>query len=555
MSLRKYTYILTCFLFLTGAGKAFSQSKMDTHYAEDVFNKLIRTINLSAPTKPKMIVIPDSTMIAQTNAAGEIVVGYKLINDCRKFGADSANALAHILSHELVHYYSNHFWAENFGTSYADLNWGKQIQDNGKALDVVELYETQADEYGMYYAFSAGYRTLDIGDRVLDSVYTWFHLPEQLTGYPSRMQRKNIAVQAKTNIAQLIPSFETGNMLLILAQIQSGNKQAMLAQLAGFYFDDILAKKIQTKEIYNNAALARVISVLQYYGDSLRLIRFPFMVETGSMLYTADGSRGSENGMDPETAEMVQARVQEAEEMLRNAIKLDKNFYPAHINMAIIACLQERYGTAIDELDAAQRSMGKNHPMYWATYELQGIIAYLRADERKEEYFSDAAKSGSPTVQMNRFTCASEAERKKMDMHFADDVYYATDTTEHIFDKQVFEYLDRMSVNKNGRINITSGACIVYVDTLDNYYAYYLRPQVEPSVNKVRFIRTKDTCSDKTSKGLHIGSSVDQLKKAYGDPAGIFLTANAEIYSFPAENLLVWVQNGKVTEWDYWWVK
>ena len=106
------------------------------------------------------------------------------------------------------------------------------MQESGKSLNVMRLYETQADEYGMYYAFSAGYRTLYIGDKVLDSIYTWFHLNEQLPGYPSLTERKQISIEARANIAKLIPVFETGNNCLLLAQMMGGDQQMLLAKTA-----------------------------------------------------------------------------------------------------------------------------------------------------------------------------------------------------------------------------------------------------------------------------------------------------------------------------------
>lgn len=542
--------ILWLVIFIQVTGMVAAQPAMRVQYAQEVFNKLVRTINLSTPAKPQLNVVPGNDIIAATDKNGQVLIGYGLIEHCRSFGKDSCNALAHILSHELTHYYSNHFWADNFGSAYADLNWGQLIANSGKTYSVIKLYETQADEYGMYYAFAAGYKTLQVGERVLDSVYTWYHLSEQLPGYPSLNERKSIADAAKQNIAQLIPAFETGNLLLTLAQVQSGLQQSMLAQLAGFYYDEILAHKIQTKEIYNNAGLSRLVGLMPYFADSINQIRFPFMLETKSMLYNTEGRRGTQNENDSIITEMVYNGLAEAEELFNSAKRADKGFFPAYINLAIVYFLEGKYGSAEDELTAASKL---NAGFQWTISEMNAIIAVFRGNPAAAAIFDKAQERGSTSAIYNKHLLIPDTRLGNEMISF--NTRYSTDTTETIGQGSVFETMDKLVPNKSNRYDLISERSTLYTDTTANYNIYYIRPLQKPSLNKVRFMVLRDDAEGATSKNLHRGASIGELQHIYGKPDLIILESDAAIWSYPDKNLLVWVAGEKVQKWGYWWVK
>ncbi len=544
--------LVVCFCMILST--SFAQNKAEYNYAYSVFNKLVKTINQSTPAKPQLVIINSDNVIAKTNNNGEITVGSGLIIHCRSFGKDSANALAHILAHELTHYYSNHFWTENFGSSYADLDWGSLIETSGKTLSSMKLYETQADEYGMYYAFAAGYKTLQIGSQVLDSIYSWYKLEEQIPGYPSLLQRKTIAIDAKKNILRLIPSFETGNLLLTLAQVYGGEQQSMLAQLSGYYYDDILANKIQTKELYNNSGLTKVLQVLQYFSDSIQQIHFPFMLESKSMLYSNESTRGDATENDSQTIALMENNLEEAESLFSNAIKIDKNFYPAYINLAIVSFLKEKYGTASDYLSNASSIMGEKHSLIWAVYEMEAIVEHTKNITKMQTLFAEAIDKGSSTAYYNLQLLSHKIDRLGISQQTKDIAYFTSDTNEYIYAVPAFEYLDKLTANRAGRIDIQNEKAVLYTDTLADYIVYYIRPSTKPAPNKLRFIVSKTSSNLITSTGLKNGLNSGDLEKTYGKPTSIILESEASIWVYPTRNLFVWVEEGVVKKWGYWWI-
>ncbi len=550
----KIISVLICSIFICVADQTFSQIDPENNYAQDVFDKLVKTINQNSIPKPHMNIEPDPDLVAQTFPNGQINVGVKLIEQCRKFGKDSSNAIAHILSHELTHYYQNHFWAENFGTSYASSNWGKLIGNTAGTLEMMKTYETQADQYGMYYSFSAGYQTLDISEQVLDSVYKWFHLPDQLRGYPSLRERRVIAELSKDKISSLIPAFEAGNLLLSVAQIYSGDEQAALAELSTYFFEDIADRQIKTKELNNNMAIGKTIAALQYYTGDYKLIKFPFMLESHSMLYDVSGSRASNEatalGYNEAFEEQVISLLGDAELNLLAAIKMDKTFYPAYINLAIVYVLRQKYGSAQDELKAAMKYMTDNHPQLWAIFEMQGIIGHLQFEsELSDNLFSAAVAHGSTTANYNVVALRNENYAAINEM-----IFFSTDTTEQMNGIEVFDYLNKLSVNKLGRYNLKNESAVLFMDTLPDYIAFNIKPAPDGKFSKLKFLVIRPGSVAVTSKGLHMGDSIADLEKLYGDQHTTLAEAEQNIFVFQKQNLMVWVKNGVVEKWSYWWV-
>ena len=58
-----------------------------------------------------------------------INLGEKIYDICASFGADSLNALALVLGHELAHFYKDHEWGLAFGTAHFNSGIGEEIYD------------------------------------------------------------------------------------------------------------------------------------------------------------------------------------------------------------------------------------------------------------------------------------------------------------------------------------------------------------------------------------------------------------------------------------------
>src|SRR5688572_17554099 len=177
-------------LIVPVAGQGSADAKANFNTCNRVFRDLIRSIGRMEPAEPKLIISNNPDVIAHTTAQNEVVVGYRLIELCRLQGADSLNSLALVLGHELAHYYQQHFWAKQFGSSFADMTWGKKAKEAFATMsDSMGFYELQADAFGMFYSYIAGYSPLNIASTMYDQIYTTFSREPNLDGYPTLDER------------------------------------------------------------------------------------------------------------------------------------------------------------------------------------------------------------------------------------------------------------------------------------------------------------------------------------------------------------------------------
>lgn len=539
--------VLLAFLFFITTSNTNVSAQRNDAYAYQVFETLVRTINRNIPTKPVLIIENSSRLIAETYGNGQVKVGYTLLEKCRSFGADSSAALAHILSHELMHYYNNHFWSDAFGTAYADAEWGKQLAKVGADTITVQLHESQADLYAMYYSFNAGYETYRIAGDVLDSIYKWYRLPEKIDGYPARKERIKMANDAATEIAALLPLFESSNMLLHIANAYAGEEMLSIVKLASLGFGVILDNNIQTKEMLNNAAIARIMESLIYLdNDTLLALQWPFVTESESMLYNMSGTRGG--GNDVKSDELIKQLLSESVTLLDNAIQIDKTFYPAYINKCIALLLLKKYGSCSDELDAVAEYLPADKK--YLAPEITGLMYLLKGKkELAKDELNLASEQGSKSAlaNYNAYTDPTQI--------FSPALIVGIDTANKINGLYIGEYLEQFKTSRQNRIELSLGAGTVFYDTIPEGMVTDVRPVPgsSPFRNvKLVLFRTSDS---KTGKNIAIGSSVNQLEKAHGTPYRILNESLQTVYLYPGQNLLVWLQNGTVTKWCYWWAK
>ena len=104
-------------------------------------------------------------------------------------GPDSLGAMAWLLGHELAHYYKDHHWSGDFGNGLADLPVGRTLKAlSNQQKKRVEI-ETEADYFGGFSGYVAGYNTFGIMPRALERLYTAYELDAELPGYPSLSDR------------------------------------------------------------------------------------------------------------------------------------------------------------------------------------------------------------------------------------------------------------------------------------------------------------------------------------------------------------------------------
>lgn len=197
--------------------------------------------NVSAPT---LLVKADITSPPYYIAdARTIVVGASLDDMCSIFG-DSHNAcVAFFLGHELTHFTRGHLERDEAweaGTSGA--------RRSKFSLHSRAKSEAQADAEGAFFAFLAGFNTLDISARALGAMYHCYGLNKNLSGYLPFERRKKVLTQSRSRVERLMLMFEVATFSLYTERYE----------LSGMLFDTIAAD-FAGQEILINAALSHLM--------------------------------------------------------------------------------------------------------------------------------------------------------------------------------------------------------------------------------------------------------------------------------------------------------
>ncbi len=238
---------------------------------------------------------------------GLILFEEKAFDICTSFGADSLNALANILSHELVHCYEKHDWEEYFAHSGKGFGLGSLVSDQALADEV------QADYLGGFLAYQAGFQTFGIAPKFLEKVYKTYGLTdEMLSNYPKMAERQKMATQSEQQLKDLLDLFDMGNYMVALEE-----------------YDDALAyylkvvEDFQSREVFNNIGVLFTLSAMKQFAPSENKFAYPVELDPQSRMRT-----GTKGGLSEER----EARLMEALDYFEKARQYDAFYPPAYLN-------------------------------------------------------------------------------------------------------------------------------------------------------------------------------------------------------------------------------
>jgi predicted Zn-dependent protease len=346
---------------------------------EIVFDQLITVYGI-AKSKPGLeIVKKDKLPIAPAKYLAtptpKIVIDVDLYKICQSFGKDSLNALAVVLSHELTHYYNDHTFCSDY--AYVSLYSSNPVlakEIRNSSLTSRKEKETEADIKGFFFAAAAGYKPFGLQGQVIDKIYTAYGLTNTQLGYPSKQDRKELALSAEKQASELYKHFESGLLAL-------KNKQYDMA-IALFE----KANKIPFRENLNNIGVAKVLKALELKVpskgeiDSPKRFQYPLEIDIVSRL----NKEVTRNSSDTEKLSNL---LFDAQKDFEKAITLDPSYYKSRINLACVYDLLGKHLSAIAEIT---EKLPKETQESRAAKQILAI-AYYNADmeEKAEEIWKE----------------------------------------------------------------------------------------------------------------------------------------------------------------------
>ena len=308
----------------------FGQNKEEPQIRK-LFDQLVLSYG-SAKTAPELLVTKqkqDRPAFYKFDKKPIVTIDTYLFTICRSFGKDSLNALSVVIGHELAHYYNEHSFCTDF--AFAIRNKNEVFSKKVKLIDKNQkiIYETQADDKGLFYAAIAGYEPFEVQPKLLDAIYTQYQLKDA-DGYPTKVQRKEIAKNALLKAKRLYETFTLG-----LKYIQEKNYDKAIEAF------NTVNNDFPSRENYNNLGVAKTRKALDLKEPnaiekaSPERVLYPIEIENKSRL-----NKEITRSLDDSSEEMEQL-LKDAQNDFQEAIRLDPNFTKGYINLACVSDLLE----------------------------------------------------------------------------------------------------------------------------------------------------------------------------------------------------------------------
>lgn len=332
----------------------FGQGQADKQI-KSVFDQLVTAYG-SAKTAPQLLIVsnkPKQIAPAKyySSPKPNIKVDAYLLTVCRTFGKDSLNALAIVLSHELAHYYSDHTFCSDYAYAIKDKNQSLVPALKSASLNEKIGKETEADQKGFFYAAAAGFSPFNLQAVLIDKIYTEYHLPENLAGYPTKQQRKGIAKAAEEKAAELYGYFKTG----LKAMDEKEYDDAIIAFETANSF-------IPYRENYNNIGVARTRKALDLKiptpYEKAHPVRFKYPLEIDN---TSRLKNEKTRDLDDYNQENMIKLLKSAQKDFEKAISLDPNYAKGYINLACVLDLLDNYPKSIGTIIELSKESQNNN--------------------------------------------------------------------------------------------------------------------------------------------------------------------------------------------------
>lgn len=520
-----------------------------------VFSDLVAAYGRMQPSEPELKIEYNSNDPASTSDNGQILISSRTIEYCFGLGADSLNALAFILSHELAHHYNHHLWASNYGTSFADLDWGKHIDSLGTSEAFRGYYEAQADEFGLFYSYLAGYEVFGLAEEVYNGIYGHFGLPDQLPGYPAREERIKAAKLAEERVQELIPVFETGKFVSILANGEEGNYRTYLLEKAKECYEYIIDQKFVSREMYHNLGVTYLLLALGLEEEKNNPYVYPVVLDEHSRLYDEGGVVSSgDKGMGWATKEEQKVHyLSKSEYYFRQALLLDPNYAVAYLNLANVFELRQMEEDVTYLSNKVLRLCEEENSteLLAYVYDIKGIGAARagRLNDAKD-HFNTALSYGSKLAEGNKqvLTGGSRNILASSDVNLP--MFGKKETLEGESLRQWYGKLMSLGNRSFYRLNEVSTMERVIMKQGDLYVVNCGSSRDCPYSDLI-FFEFDDTYEQPSARGIYKGDNLDQVMAKYGEVYTRFSTTGSSYVLFKSSNIIFRLNNNDhVTGWS-----
>ena len=343
-----------------------------------LYNEIYTSISNGSIIKPKLILLDDSKLerskreVASYSPINKtITVGQSFLDLTRKFGIDSLNARAHVLSHELAHLFLNHGFASIIGTGFASKEISKELkkvkQDLAKKTD-----ELEADQWAFFYSYTAGYKTNSVAPKLLDSIYKNYSLNDKLLSqYPTLFERKKFAIDASVKMKTMCEAFDFANMVMIHSDYN----------MAIDIYSAIIQEGFKSREIVSNLGTSYLLSAIALMDSSQKNFILPLQIDMQTRLLQ-ENNRGIND--ENEINELLKSAIK----CYTQAISIDPEYGIAYLNMSMAYWLKKENKDSDYYLDKAKKLFDLNNQDKIKIFEAIALCNSEKIEQKAEGILS-----------------------------------------------------------------------------------------------------------------------------------------------------------------------
>lgn len=521
-------------LFFLAAFAALASGDYKEAIARQVFDRLVLARGDFGLPVPNFELVENGQEVARFQGR-TIYLGVKAYDLCTTFGADSLNALAILLSHELVHYYAGHTWEDEFSRDFAGTELPQEVKDSWLEDEV------QADLWGGLLAYTAGYDVRNVAPRFFPDLYTAFKRDESLPGYQKLSDRVQLARRTGEKVQQLVHFFETANYLVGIGMYED----------ALAYYQVILEQGYRSRELYNNIGAYYAQAAILLFRKTEMPYGFPLELDAESRI--GRSTRGGEAMTDKDRREQL---LQESLQYFEKARSLDPGYTVALINQA---CAYALLGASMREADAdeadlnfiqalafakkAEREAKNNRKALADVRVLRGLLSVFQ--DEKEEAKGWWEKAESPLARTN----LQILEKGSID--WAPVRLSRSNEREMIEDQSLDLFLRQMPCDtliglaaEGQKVQWGVSARKLGLEH-STVYMHAFSPTRYAVLQIVR-----QGYTGQTLLGIRLGDSRDKVLEVYKTPDLITQLTNGEFLYYPAREILFRIdEDGRVAGW------
>ncbi len=190
---------------------------------------------------------------------------------------------------------------------------------------------------GVFIAYLAGYKTVEIVPQVIDEIYTAFKLKgKKLKGYPGFKQRQATANRVQKLTKELIQIFEAGNHLMAIGEYE----------LAGACYEHV-EQFYNGKELYNNIGVCYTLLSLDFSENYYDPFLYPIEISWNTRINKPKNDRGNQNLSAAEKALRIEY-LTKAETSFLIASKMDAHYIAPEINLMCAMVMKDAAAEAVE---------------------------------------------------------------------------------------------------------------------------------------------------------------------------------------------------------------